>query len=135
MLAADVMTEDPAWIDAGALAGEAIRSLLVRGVRHLPVLDRGVVVGMLSDRDLENGTALLASLDQPDQLASYLKEPVSKLMTPSVMEVEPTSDLKDAVSLMVTHRVGAVPVVDPGSRKLVGIISYVDVLRAIQDLL
>jgi CBS domain-containing protein len=36
---------------------------------------------------------------------------------------------------MIEHRIGAVPVVEPGSAKLVGIVSYVDALRAARDLL
>lgn len=131
MLASDLMTEDPVWVDISANAGEAIHRMFSAGVRHLPVLKEGVVVGMLSDRDLENGSALFAAFDRPQQLADYLGEPVAKLMTPSVHSVEPDSDIKDAVGLMVSERIGAVPVVDPGSGKLVGIISTVDVLGAL----
>jgi CBS domain-containing protein len=36
---------------------------------------------------------------------------------------------------MIDHRIGAIPVVEPGGRKLVGIVSYVDALRAARKLL
>jgi acetoin utilization protein AcuB len=136
MLASDVMTEDPLWVAPQATTGEAIRKLLESGVRHLPVLQDGVVVGMLSERDLRSGMNLLMSaLENPDQLTSTLAEPAASLMTSKVLSVAPNSDLKDAVDLMLAHHVGAVPVVDPESDKLVGIISYVDVLRATNELL
>lgn len=136
MLAADVMTEDPLWVEVHATLGDAVRKLLEAGVRHLPVLEKGVVVGMLSDRDLRSGSSsLLRADDWPGELSKYLGEPVKSLMSEPVQAVMPDSDLKDAVDLMLRAHVGAVPVVDPESNRLVGIISYLDVLRAMSDLL
>ena len=136
MLAADVMTEDPLWVEAQTTTGEAVRKLLEAGVRHLPVLEAGVVVGMLSDRDLRSGTSsLLRGDDWQPGLSNYLSEPVESLMSRPVESVTPDSDLEDAVNIMLREHVGAVPVVDPESNRLVGIISYLDVLRAMSDLL
>lgn len=136
MLAAQVMTEDPLWVGVETTTGEAVRKLLEAGVRHLPVLENSVVIGMLSDRDLRSGTSsLLDADDWPEELSKYLSEPVQNLMTRPVQSVTPDSDLKDAVDLMLREHVGAVPVVDPESNRLVGIISYHDVLRAMSDLL
>jgi hypothetical protein len=39
------------------------------------------------------------------------------------------------IDLMLERKIGAVPPVNPGSREIVGIVSYVDVLGAVQDLL
>lgn len=136
MLAADVMTEDPHWVEPQTTTGEAVLKLIESGVRHLPVLENGVVVGMLSDRDLRSGTSsVLGPGNWPQELSKYLTEPVAGLMSRPVKSVTPDSDLKDAVELMLHDRVGAVPVVDPESNRLVGIISYFDVLRAMSDLL
>jgi acetoin utilization protein AcuB len=136
MLAADVMTEDPLWVDARTTTGEAVRKLLESRVRHLPVLDNGVVIGMLSDRDLRSGTSsVLDATHWPGELSKYLSEPVESLMSRPVQSVAPNSDLKDAITLMLREHVGAIPVVDPESNHLVGIISYLDVLQAVGDLL
>lgn len=136
MLASEVMTEDPVWVSPETPAGEAIKKLVDSRVHHLPVLEAGVVVGILSDRDLRAGsTWLLKALEDPDKLQSALSEPSANLMSSEVLSVAPNSDLKDAVDLMITHHIGAVPVVDTESDKLVGIISYVDVLRATRELI
>jgi acetoin utilization protein AcuB len=56
-------------------------------------------------------------------------------MTSDVITVHPESDASEAIDLMIEHRVGALPVVEPDSTKLVGIVSYVDALRAARDLI
>jgi CBS domain-containing protein len=47
--------------------------------------------------------------------------------------VQPETELSDVIDLLVESRVGALPVIDPDTRAVVGIVSYIDVLRAIQD--
>jgi acetoin utilization protein AcuB len=56
-------------------------------------------------------------------------------MSTDVLSVDPETDVGEVVDLMIEHRVGAVPVVDADSEELVGIVSYMDVLRASRDLL
>ncbi|MEX0985408.1 MAG: CBS domain-containing protein [Actinomycetota bacterium] len=55
------MTSDPDTIGAEASVGEALDHMLTGGFRHLPVTERGVVVGVVSMRDLAR------SLAKPDQ--------------------------------------------------------------------
>jgi CBS domain-containing protein len=52
---AEWMSKDPATIDAGASVAEALDRLLEEGFRHLPVLENGELVGMVSLRDLSRG--------------------------------------------------------------------------------
>jgi acetoin utilization protein AcuB len=54
-------------------------------------------------------------------------------MSSDVICVEPETDLSDVVALLLEHKIGAIPVVDPDTRAVVGIVSYIDVLRAVQD--
>ena len=56
-------------------------------------------------------------------------------MSPDPVSVLPEATLGEVVELLIEGRIGAVPVVEPGSLRVVGIVSYVDVLRAVQDLL
>jgi CBS domain-containing protein len=53
---------------------------------------------------------------------------VSTVMTTQPMTVAPDDDLTDAIELLLTEKIGAIPVVDE-AEGLVGILSYVDVLR------
>jgi CBS domain-containing protein len=55
-------------------------------------------------------------------------------MTEKVATIDPDRDLRDAVDAMLELQVGAIVVVDVPSSKLVGIVTYVDVLRAVRDL-
>lgn len=134
MRVGDVMTEDPIWVEATATLGEAARKLDETAVRHLPVLREGVVVGIVSDRDLRSALPDLGELARdPDRFAERLDTRVGEVMTTKVDMVDPDRDLRDVVDEMLEHHVGAVVVADPESSKLVGIVSYVDVLRVMRD--
>ena len=54
-------------------------------------------------------------------------------MSTSVVRVNPEVDLNDIIELMLEHKVGAIPVTDASTGDLLGIVSYVDVLRTLQD--
>lgn len=135
MSASDVMTPDPVTIDPQATVAEVWDLMRELEIRHVPVVDRGVLVGMVSDRDLAHldiGRMLLS--DGAEALRRELGTPVVKLMSSDVVSVTPDAEMTEIIELLIEHRVGAVPVVRPDSREVVGIVSYVDVLRAVQDL-
>lgn len=54
---AEWMSKDPSTIDAGAQVTDALDRMLQGGFRHLPVLDAGALVGVVSIRDLSRGNA------------------------------------------------------------------------------
>jgi CBS domain-containing protein len=54
---AEWMSKEPATIDAGASVAAALDRMLEEGFRHLPVLEGGALVGMVSLRDLSRGNA------------------------------------------------------------------------------
>ncbi len=54
---AEWMSKDPSTIDAGAQVTDALDRMLQGGFRHLPVLDAGALVGVVSLRDLSRGNA------------------------------------------------------------------------------
>jgi acetoin utilization protein AcuB len=56
-------------------------------------------------------------------------------MSPDPISVEPDSEIGEVIGLLLDHKIGALPVVDEGAREVVGIISYVDVLRAFRGVL
>lgn len=111
------MSTDLVTIPATATLDEAQRLLEHQHVRHLPVVDeRGALAGMLSDRDLRGARA----------------GTVADAITGDLIVAGVDDELCDVARLMVEHRVGAVPVVDDRGRA-VGIVSYVDALRAMAD--
>lgn len=109
------------------------RRLLARhGIRHLPVLAGGRVVGMLSDRDLVvRDQVLVRALDiLQSELAFGGYRQVGTLMSAPVLTVEPDATLSAAAALLRDAAVGAVPVVAGG--RLVGILTTTDCLQALQ---
>jgi CBS domain-containing protein len=54
------------------------------------------------------------------------------MVNAQVVVVEPETELSDVVRLFLERKVGALPVVEPGGA-VVGIVSYIDVLQALQD--
>lgn len=126
-IAADLMTENPRTIRDEASIGDALDALEELDVRHLPVVDDdGNLVGMLSDRDLR---PLRREHEQEDAVRRA-RTPVADLMTSGVVSVTTDTETDEIIELMLDHKIGAVPVVD-GEGQVVGIVSYVDVLRAI----
>jgi acetoin utilization protein AcuB len=136
MTARDVMTPNPATVTPAATLAEAWDLMRELDVRHLPVVDGERLVGMLSDRDL--GTVdVIRVLTQSgaDSLRQQLSRPVVQLMSADVVAAEPETEVSELLTLLLEHKVGAIPVVTPDTRQLVGIVSYLDVLRVVQTVL
>ena len=88
---------------------------------------------MLSDRDLrEQRLPLMEELEDPDYADSLMQGSVSAVMKGGVLSVSTSDGVAEAIDIMVEYKVGAVPVVDGHTDELVGIVSYVDVLRALR---
>ena len=135
MGASNVMTRDPVTVDPHTTVAEVWDLMRELEIRHVPVVDRGALVGMVSDRDLAHfdiGRALVS--DGAEALRLELGTPVVKIMSSDVVSVTPDAAITEVIDLLVEHKVGAVPVVRAGTREIVGIVSYVDVLRAVQEL-
>lgn len=93
-------------------------------VRHLPVLEGGRLVGMLSERDL----ALIENLDgvDPKQLS------VEEAMSSSVFAVAPDASLARVALEMAEHKYGSAVVMR--GAKVIGIFTTVDACRALGEL-
>jgi acetoin utilization protein AcuB len=132
MTARELMTERPATTSPRTTVAEAWDMMRELDVRHLPVVERGAVVGMLSDRDFGNLDVVRVLADEGEtSLRRRLELPVATIMSTDVVSVDPELEMHDVIALLLEYRVGAVPVVAPGSREILGIVSYVDVLRGV----
>lgn len=135
MIAADAMTPAPRSLPPTAPLADAIHLLRDEGVRHLPVTEDGHVVGMLSDRDLRELSLGAVLAEEPATFHARLDQPIGPLAQPDVATVSPETELRVVVDLLLERRIGAVPVVEKDGGKLVGVVSAVDVLRAVRDLI
>jgi acetoin utilization protein AcuB len=136
MNAEEIMTEDVTTLEETATIGEALQIMEEKDIRHIPVVRGGEVVGMLSDRDLRSlGLSLVTDLQGIEKLQARFASRVSELMTSNVIRVDPETDVREIVDVMIEEKISAVPVVDEDSGDLVGIVSHVDVMRALRDML
>jgi CBS domain-containing protein len=118
----DVMTTDVATVGRNDELTIADDIMKMRRIRHLPVLEEGRLVGILTQRDLFHA-ALSTALNFGEKAQKeFLKTVVVKeVMTDEVRTIEPGADVKEAARLLIEHKIGCLPVVDKG--KLVGILS------------
>ena len=127
MKVVDVMTKDPLVMTAEETIGQAEDLMTENQIRQLPVVDGSVLLGIVTDRDLRSFLAGPSLLD-PAERAKALRTPVREIMTNEPLTLGPEDDLRDAVELLIDEKVGGIPVVDQ-TEGLVGIVTYVDVLR------
>jgi acetoin utilization protein AcuB len=120
-------------VTAQATIAEAWDLMREFDARHLPVVDGEILIGMLSDRDLGGlDVGRLLTEEGAEAVRRRLARPVVQLMSDDVIAAEPETDVNDLVTLFLEHKVGAIPIVLPDTRRIVGIVSYIDVLRALQ---
>jgi acetoin utilization protein AcuB len=134
MLVNKRMTRDPLVVSPTQSLADALRLTRERRIRHLPVVEAGELVGMVSDRDVR--LAMPSPLTEPDdQRVAFLdRTPVSAVMRREVVTVGPFDTVEDAAKEMRRRRIGAIPVVDAAGR-LLGILSESDVLDAFVEML
>ena len=89
--------------------------------------DEGALLGIITDRDIRSFLAQSA-LVEPEERAKVLRTNVREIMTAEPLTLAPDDDLREAVELLIEEKIGGIPVVDQ-AEGLVGIVTYVDVLR------
>ena len=110
------MTRDPATINGDASGDEAAALMRGGNVRHLPVLEDGKMVGILSDRDVRKGKGR-------GQLELSL---VRELMSPVPATAAPDARLSSVALILSAERISALPIVQDD--QLVGITTTIDVM-------
>jgi CBS domain-containing protein len=98
----------------------AVQIMLWAGVRHLPVVEDGKLVGLLSERDV-----LWASAEAEDDKSA---QSVGEAMSTPVETASPNDSVTTVAARMAKDRLGCMPLVEAG--RLVGIVTTTDLLRA-----
>lgn len=112
---------------------EALQLLEDQEIRHLPVVDDNRLVGMVSDRDLrEYRLPMLEEVENPDYADSLTNDTLSSVMAGNVVALDTGETLRAAIDAIIEYGVGALPVIDRHTDELMGIVSYVDILKALR---
>ena len=132
MLVRSRMTADVVTASPSITLAEALTLTRSHRIRHLPVLENGRLVGLVTDRDLRLAMPPIW-VEQSDELRSALhKKTVGEVMIRSIITTEPSVPIEDAARALYEHRIGCLPVMEDGN--LVGILTETDVLRSFVEL-
>ncbi|MBL8228369.1 MAG: CBS domain-containing protein [Bryobacterales bacterium] len=103
-------------------------------IRHVPVVDDGHLIGIVTDRDVRLHVIFLEDrFENADSFNSALDAPADGVMTRDVWVLRPEHTVDEAAALMISEKFGGAPVVE-GESKLVGIVTYIDLLAELRRL-
>jgi acetoin utilization protein AcuB len=115
------MTREVVVVAPSVTLSAAARTLERMHVRHLPVVEGGRLVGIISDRDV------LASKARGESGISC-----GEAMSPSPITCLPGASVGRVAELMLTHRIDSIPVVDEDDA-LVGLVTSSDLLSLLVE--
>lgn len=125
----DIMSQ-PVWVIPPETSLPAAAALMKeKRIRHLPVVEAGRLVGIISRGDLREASAT-ASINADSYELHFMLSRLTagKLMTRRVHTIVPDARIVAAAELMTEHKLAALPVVDE-SGAVVGIVTDSDLLR------
>jgi len=125
----DLMSSKLDVVSPDAHLHDALIKMNQAGYRHLPVVEKDSLVGIITDRDIRLAVnSPFIDVDTDLTREAVLDDVrVDDCMTPDPQCVSSDTPLHKAADLLALNKFGAMPVVDEG--KLVGMISYIDFLR------
>jgi acetoin utilization protein AcuB len=129
----DYMTPDPLTMEPEDSLMSALEAMRLRGVRRVPVVLGGVLVGLLVEGDLKRAEPSTLT-DSQEQFNRVMENTaISRIMVQNPVTVTADQPLVEAVEILYNTKYGALPVMEEG--RVVGIVTDGDMLRALIDLL
>jgi acetoin utilization protein AcuB len=98
-------------------------------IRQLPVVKDGMLIGIVTDRDLRKPELSVVFSSRNDLYKLEDRFKVGDIMTMEVITVTENTPIEEAVNLLLKHKINGLPVVSTGGR-LSGIITTSDILGA-----
>ena len=141
LLVRDWMTEHLVTLSPEASVAEALTLCRKRRIRHIPILEEGRLVGIVSDRDLRDASP---ALGDPERARTLQEIPVADAMSREVITVDPQDSIENAAQQMYELKIESLPVVAEGAvadgrsavakEEVLGIVTSSDVMRALVTL-
>ena len=125
----DAMTREVVTLGPEASAGEALGVCREKGIRHIPIVEEGRLIGLVSDRDLRDVSPPRGGRDQENTLG-WVR--VRDIMSTDLVTIGPLDTIDHVAREIYERKIGCLPVVD--GRELVGIITSQDMMRTMIEL-
>ena len=134
MLVKNWMSKDVITVDAKDSMHDAMKHLKEHDIRMLPVMKKGKLVGIITDRDLKRASASDATTLEIHELLYLLtRVKVKDIMTRDVITVPPDFTVEETAQVLQKNRISGAPVVDADGQ-LVGTITQTDLFRVLISL-
>src|SRR3990170_392441 len=117
LLVRDWVAGNLATLSPEASVAEALALCRERRIRHIPILEEGRLVGIVSDRDLRDASP---ALGDPERTKALQEIRVGDVMTREVITVDPQDSIENAAQQMYELKIECLPVVD--EEELLGIV-------------
>ena len=128
----DVMTQQPFVLEPEDSLMKALEVMRLHGVRRVPVVLAGMLVGLLAEGDLKR--AQPSTLSSQDDFNRVMEgTPISRIMIQNPTTIAPDTPLLAAAETLHTMKYGALPVVEDG--KVIGILTDSDLIRTLVEIL
>jgi len=125
----ELMSVDLVTLTEDETLAHAERCMERGRIRHLPVVRDGVLVGLLTHRDLLAASfSIFSEVNSDEQRRVFVTLTVKELMHRDVVTVTPDLEVPEAARILMRNKYGCLPVVGP-SRELLGILTEADFLR------
>ena len=134
MIVSKWMSKKVVTIDVNDSMQDAMKRMKQNDIRMLPVVKKGKLVGVVTDRDLKRASASDATtLDVHELLYLVSKIKVQDVMTKNAITVPQNYTIEETAEVLLKHKISGVPVVDQNGQ-LVGTITQTDLFRVLISL-
>jgi acetoin utilization protein AcuB len=128
ILVRDVMQAKVVTISVGERLSTVEDIMTLGGVRHMPVVHGGRLVGVVTERDpLRASLSTLNTFKSEERRAFLEVVDIARVMSTPPVVIEPDATVEKAALTMAERKIGCLPVSDGG--RLVGIVTETDLLR------
>jgi len=126
----DIMQQNVVTISASDTLSTVEDIMTLGGVRHMPVVHRGVLVGVVSERDLLRASLSTLTGHRVEERRAFLHVvEIARVMSSPAIVIGPEATVEQAALIMAEKKIGCLPVVEDDH--LIGVLTETNVLRMV----
>jgi len=131
MLVGNWMSKDVISVDVSDSMQDAARLIRGHKIKHLPVIENGKLVGIVTDTDLKRASASDVTTLEIHELLFLISEiKISDIMTKDPITIPLDYTIDEAAQMLLEHKLSGAPVVDDEGQ-IAGVITQTDIFRVL----